>query len=160
MNFLSGKLSYLREEKPALRYLILGNWVLQVTVLWHTALSSDLGRVLAQQVCYYYLVQSPLGTSLLYQVLLPALKAMQYQLHLQLLFSPTFPSAQSNQYVPLHFSSLDFPPYAHGSSAKIDLRNIMTHSFHWYSAFPHVGLRASLHVKFSPKWNQVQVYRR
>lgn len=100
-----------------------------------------------------------------YQVLLPALKAMQYQLHLQLLFPPpTFPSAQSNQYFPLHFSSgrfsLDFPPYACGSCAKIDPRNAMTHSFHWYSALPHVRLRASLHVKFSPKWNQVQVYRR
>lgn len=61
-------------------------------------------------------------------ILLPALKAMQYQLHLQLLFPPpTFPSAQSNQYFPLHFSSryfsLDFPPYAYGSCAKIDLRN-------------------------------------
>lgn len=160
-NVLSGKLSYLRKEKPVLRYLILGNWALQVTVLWHIALNSDLGRVLAQQVCYYYLVHSPLGTSLLYQVLLPALKAMQYQLHLQLLFPPpTFPSAQSNQYFPLHFSSLDFPPYAYGSCAKIDLRNVMTHSFHWYSALPYVRLRASLHVKFSPKWNQVQVYRK
>lgn len=165
MNFLSGKLSYLREENPALRYLILGNWTLQVTVLWHLALNTDLGRFLAQQVCCYHLVHSPLGTPLLYQVLFPASKAMQYQLHLQLLFPPpTFPSAQSNQYFPLHFLSrrfsLDFLPYAYGSCAKIDLRNAMTHSFHWYSALPHVRLRASLHVKFSPKWNRGQVYRR
>lgn len=147
-------LLHLREENPALRFFFLWNWTLQCFV----TLSS---KACFNEICC---TAGMWATTLSVVLLAPqAFKAMQYWLHLQSLFpSLVFPSAQRNQHLPLHYSSVHFslasPPFAYSSCAKLHPRHTMNHSFPWYSSLPHVRLRAPLHMKFSPKWSQVQVY--